>query len=537
VSTDQNAVGGLAFFDSTGSQITGGSTSTPPFATYSTGLQQVRAGDNRASLFFYLPQLTGPDTWATNDLVGSASTYPAAGAPAPVGGTALPVNTGSATNLSIDDMVDDVGATSTTAGYQNIYEIRMRTSSAGNGISDTYDYADISVDSAAHTWSVVFTPDAPAGTATTSTLGSSSTSVNQGDTVTLTDTIAPSGATGTVQFKDGASDIGSPVAVTGGVATATAVLSTSGAHAITAVYTAAALSAFTGSTSNTVTINAAHVQTNTSVALALNPTSGPAFSPVAITATVTPAVAGQVKFFDAGQQIGTAAAASGSASITYSGFAQGTHAAVTASFTPTNTTDFTTSTSQSVSFVAGAPTGPAPDPQTITADVAAGSLAITTPYDAGNPLEVGTLALNGAGTQLSGSAQFGDGTTPDGSIKVVDTRAGNANWTASAASGDLTDGPDSINQQNVGLTGLHGIYVAGNALQAGSVTFTDNPAAAPALAPGVIGTAGLGGGPHAFAATTAGGDGTVGIFGTLTINAPTSTQAGHYTGTVTFTVA
>jgi hypothetical protein len=36
--------------------------------------------------------------------------------------------------------------------------------------------------------------------------------------------------------------------------------------------------------------------------------------------------------------------------------------------------------------------------------------------------------------------------------------------------------------------------------------------------------------------TTAGGDGSVGFTGTFTLNAPTSTGAGLYTGTVTFTV-
>src|SRR6185437_11873864 len=108
---------------------------------------------------------------------------------------------------------------------------------------------------------------------------------NQGDTVTLTDTIAPASA-GTVQFKNGSSNIGTPVTVTGGVATTTALISAAGANSITAVFTPADLSGVTGSTSNTVVINATHVVATSSVALIANPTSGPAFSNVTLTATV-----------------------------------------------------------------------------------------------------------------------------------------------------------------------------------------------------------------------------------------------------------
>lgn len=536
VGGDQNAIGGLTFYDASGHVITSGRTDTAPFAAYVQGNTTIRDGDSVPNMFGYSPQPgVTPDIWSNDEILGLSANYPNPSAPGALATSTLPLNSGTSQDLSLDTFASDYPNTSTLAGYQNVYEIRLMTNAPGDSALPQYDYADLLVDPQAHTWSLLYTPDAPT-TATTSTLGASSTSVNQGDTVTLTDTITPAAATGTVQFKDGGNDVGSPVTVSGGTASTTEVMSTSGPHSITAEFTPADGSGFGASTSNAVSIDVAHVVSNTMVALAANPTSGPAFSPVTLTATPSPAIAGTVKFFDAGQQIGTANTTGGPASITYSGFAEGDHNNITASFTPTNSADFNSSTSDPVDFNASAPTGPAPDEQTIDADVAPGSLSITTPYDPSNPLHVGTLALNGTGTELSGTATFGDPSSQDGSIKVVDTRAGDANWTASAASSDLTDGHgNSINQQNVGLTDLHGIYTPNNAIQ--SLSFTDNPAAEPAAAPGDSGTAGLGGGAHAFAATTTGGDGTVGIYGTLTINAPTSTQAGHYTGTVTFTVA
>ena len=66
------------------------------------------------------------------------------------------------------------------------------------------------------------------------------------------------------------------------------------------------------------------------------------------------------------------------------------------------------------------------------------------------------------------------------------------------------------------------MYTAGNALQSGDVTVTN--------------VAALGDTQKAFASTT-NGNGTVRIYGTLGLNAPTSTVAGTYTATLTFTIA
>jgi hypothetical protein len=544
VNQDQNAVGGLAFFDASGAPVTGGSLTDSPLAKYVVGLVKPRTiNDTKATLYGFVP-VPGqtPDQWSTNEQLGVSSNYPVTTAPAPINTTSLPVNTGGSSDVSVGTLQSDLPNTATTAGYANTYEIRMYTNSAGQSPSVTYDYADISINSSTNSWSLVYTPDATGGTATTSTLADGGvTAVNQGDTVTLTDTIAPS-ADGTVQFMNGASAIGSPVTVTGGVATTTAALTTAGTAKITAVFTPAGLSGFAGSTSNELDITVTHQVSNTTVAVSVNPTSAAAFSPVVLSANVTPNnIAGTVQFFDGGQLIAgsTSTVASGVATFTDSNFAAGTHH-VTAIFTPTDTADFNTSApSDPVDFVATPATGPAPDPQSIQTTVQPGSLAITTPYTAANPLVLPNMTLNADGTQLTTSAQFGDKST-DGSIKVVDTNPGSS-WTASALSSNLSDGATptdhEINGQNTGLTGLTGVYTAGNALQAGSVVLTDVPASTTVVAANDPGSNGLGGTTaHAFA-TANPGVGTVGIYGTLTVNAPSSTVPGTYTGTITFTVA
>jgi lysophospholipase L1-like esterase len=75
-----------------------------------------------------------------------------------------------------------------------------------------------------------------AGDPTTTSLTSSNSSPAVGDAVTLTATVTPSAATGSVQFKDGATVLGT-VAVAGGSAVLTgAVLATAGARTLTAVF-------------------------------------------------------------------------------------------------------------------------------------------------------------------------------------------------------------------------------------------------------------------------------------------------------------
>ena len=83
--------------------------------------------------------------------------------------------------------------------------------------------------------------------ATTTTLRSDVTPSAFGQKVTLLATVAPATATGTVTFKDGATDLGTVVLAGAGTATFSTATLSSGSHSITAVY--AGDSAYNGSTS------------------------------------------------------------------------------------------------------------------------------------------------------------------------------------------------------------------------------------------------------------------------------------------------
>ncbi|MGH3788048.1 MAG: Ig-like domain-containing protein [Pseudonocardiaceae bacterium] len=68
----------------------------------------------------------------------------------------------------------------------------------------------------------------------------------------LAATSAPIGAAGTVQFKDGTTNIGDPVSVTAGLAVGGFVSLPLGPHSLTAVFTPTNPAAFQPSTSNAV---------------------------------------------------------------------------------------------------------------------------------------------------------------------------------------------------------------------------------------------------------------------------------------------
>lgn len=361
-------------------------------------------------------------------------------------------------------------------------------------------------------------------TATTTTVVASPSPGTEGASVDLTATVSPDSA-GSVQFKDGSTNLGAPIAVSAGEAVKSISTLSVGAHTINAVFTptdSTAVYGSEGSTSLTIT-KASAVSTNT--ALSVTPSTEAAFTPVVLRADVTAdtslgrALAGNVVFKDGTTTLGTVALAAGAAELTFSTFTEGVHA-ITAQFVPTDATDYATSTSASVDFTATAPLNP-PSEQDVNVTVVPGSMSITTPYSAASPFNLGDATVSEDGTEIVASGDFG--TSASGGITITDTRAGNQAWTASAIATDFTDGSsNTISANDLSLTGLTQVYTAGNALQSGDVTVTDVEA--------------LGDTQHAFASTT-NGNGTVRIYGTLGLNAPTSTVAGTYTATLTFTIA
>ncbi len=100
---------------------------------------------------------------------------------------------------------------------------------------------------------VVFMVTAPPSTGpmTTNTVltTSSASPVTQGSPVTLIATVTPPAAAGTVQFKDGATNLGDPVTVSNGTASETTLISTVGSRTLTAEFTPANPAMFSSSTS------------------------------------------------------------------------------------------------------------------------------------------------------------------------------------------------------------------------------------------------------------------------------------------------
>jgi len=179
------------------------------------------------------------------------------------------------------------------------------------------------------------------------------------------------------------------------------------------------------------------------------------------------------------------------------------------------------------------------DDQTFTVNVPVGSLIISTPYTSAHQFNLGTLALTPDGTQLT-TGQVAFGHIGDGmGVTITDQRSGDVGWTASLVSGPFSDTTsDHINPRNLGFTLVMPQYIAGNALNATTkpVVPFDNAATSPAVAFSDVTTA-TGLGTSKQFAQAAHGDGTVYVTGNFTLNAPTSTPAGTYTGTVTFTIA
>ena len=199
------------------------------------------------------------------------------------------------------------------------------------------------------------TPDPPpAPTATTITLDMPPDRPLVANTVeTLTATVRPSSLAGTVQFKDGSSNIGGPVAVSGGTAATTTTLAP-GNHSLTAIFTPTSLSDLDASTSPVISgvVNALAVVKATTTTFTVIP-SGPVTQgvPIILIAQVMPVnAAGTVQFMDGDTPLGTPRPVfSGFALTVTSQLTKGIHA-LTATFAPADPGTFAPSTPPPVSL-------------------------------------------------------------------------------------------------------------------------------------------------------------------------------------------
>ena len=164
--------------------------------------------------------------------------------------------------------------------------------------------------------------------ATTTSVVSSLNPSSFGASVDFTATVAPSGATGSVEFFDGATSLGTSTLSAGSAALSTSALA-AGSHSITAVYSGN--SSYAGSTSTVLTqvVNAA----SSTVSLLAAPSPGVYQDPETLTATVagTGTPGGSVEFFDGATSLGTSPVLGGTAVLITSSLTVGVRS-LTASY-------------------------------------------------------------------------------------------------------------------------------------------------------------------------------------------------------------
>jgi hypothetical protein len=353
-------------------------------------------------------------------------------------------------------------------------------------------------------------------------------SYTYGDSVTFTAHVAAESGPatgGTVQFKDGGTNLGAAQAVNGsGTATYTTTTLDAGAHSITAQYIPGA-AAFGASTSSAQAFTIA--KKATTVVVSTGGGSSAQYAVATFTATVTPSAAGgTVQFTKDGANLGSPQAVSGgTATFATSSLAVGTYA-IGAVYTPTggSATNYLGSTATEANHQVTPQAGGSAT-ETITTTVAPGTINIT--VNGSSTVSLGTAVMNSDGNLLVAEGDI----TP---IQITDTRAGDPGWVAQGIVQDFSNGTDSINGYNLGWTPSV-VSLASN--QAG---FALGSPVLPAEQPtaGTVPTnSALGLGVQRVMGTAAdnAGNGTAELSAHLKLQIPTDVGAGTYSAVLTFT--
>ena len=248
-----------------------------------------------------------------------------------------------------------------------------------------------------------------------------------GESVTVEATVSPTPAGGTVQFKDGATDLGGAVPVD---ANGKASLTNSyavGAHSIVAVYSGSGVYQTSTSAPHALTVAPVVVEENTTTTL-VGPSTGSTGEALSFTASVsTGAAGGTVQFKEGGRDLGSPVPvdASGKATTTPTFNVAGEYS-ITAVFSGSGNYLGSTSNAQTVNVKAPAPT----DQQTQT--------VLTVPADAKTGTAVG-LSVTVTPTPVGGTVQFKDGSGNLGSpVPVVEGKASIMHEFASVGTHDIT---------------------------------------------------------------------------------------------------
>ena len=267
-----------------------------------------------------------------------------------------------------------------------------------------------------------------------STTTTSLTATGGVNTVNLASTVTPSAgtATGTVQFKEGATSVGS-ASVSGGNASLALAGVTPGDHTYTATFVPSDTQRYDGSTSpsKTATVTAPPVAKVTTTGLTATPTGRSVSLTASVTATSGTPV-GTVQFRDGSTVVATVTLASGSASTTVNDLLRGTHH-FTAEFVPTDPSAYAPSQSSDQPVdIAATPTA-----TTLTTSVTGRSVTLQASV---SPAVAGTAEFR-EGATVVGTVALAAGS---GQVTLPNVPAGDHTYTASfVPADDLRNAPST----------------------------------------------------------------------------------------------
>ena len=554
---DPNNAANLTIYNATtGAIVTSGTNVTTLDNYYFVASSAFSGAKTKTAINGFLAEAgKAPGSWSAQSL-SAATTYPVTTAPAPVNGFTAPVAKGQSSSTFASLATTYPNNAASTSDFYQLYQIRLNTTYP-TPASLSYAYADIKIDTTTGTWTQV----SPSTPPVAPTVGAAPTAVAGDTTATVTVPVISGATSYTVTASTGQ-------VVTGAGPTFNFTGLTNGTP-VTFTYTATNANGTSSASAASAAVTPIPAPLVTTTAVSLSGGGYNSTTAVTVTASVTASSVvntGTVTFTDnIDGVLGSSTVNAGAASISkiFTGTGPTKHV-VTVSYTDGIT--FASSNGSSIGFdvvtsvtpVCSDPLSRCTEDQFFTATVNAGSLVISTPYTATNPFNLGTLALNDSGTLLSATKAFGSSTIPVGDttspvtvgkqphatdpvsvyapnyagVTIVDRRPGQLGWNANLNASDFTSGTNTIDAHNLGFTGVTPAYIVGNALQL--ISTFQNPAAA-GVAPGAL-TGGVKGTTKFASASIGASVGTVYVYGNMTLNAPTSTPAGLYSSTVTFTI-
>lgn len=384
-------------------------------------------------------------------------------------------------------------------------------------------------------------------TASTTELALSSNSVTYGANVTLTATVTPSAATGTVTFYDGTTSLGTATLSSGSASLVVNTL-TVGSHTLTASYGGSVT--YASSTSDSVTATVTASEATISITLSASPVSTTVGSGVALTAVVSPLTStGTVTFYDGATSVGTAGLVSGhaTATLTSTSLTSGTHT-ITAGYSSltSNSVSVYVTTGASGSFSSGncgysGTVGSDSVTGTSAYVLSSGTLTTTGVSYSSSTANQNAVCVNGTGAHLTlvnpAISTSGNTTSTDGSsfygidAAVLDynggdiTISGGTITTTGQGGNDVFSygtGTVTISNATVTASGAngHGLYAAG-----GGTMVVNNVTASSTGASGSIVATDKGGGTITINGGTysASGQRSAGIYSTGTVTANNAT--------------